>query len=106
MDASQKHSISPPVCDADLHQVVQNWLTYLADERGHAALSNEAYLRDLSQFLIFLAHKLGRPVTLRDLSDMDAKTIRAFMASRRGKGIVSRSLARQMSALRMFFRWA
>jgi len=36
---------------------------------------------------------------------LDAKRFRAFMAARRHAGVSGRSLARTMSALRMFFRW-
>ena len=36
---------------------------------------------------------------------MPAKTVRGFLASRRRQGVESRSLARTLSALRVFFRW-
>ena len=42
---------------------------------------------------------------LADLARLDAKRFRAFMAARRRTGMQSRSLARTMSALRVFFRW-
>ncbi|MEL4881629.1 site-specific integrase, partial [Shewanella algae] len=57
------------------------------------------------QFLGFLAHHDGRAPTLETLALANAKTFRAFLAARRRQGISSRSLARTLSALRMFFNW-
>ena len=42
---------------------------------------------------------------LGDIACLDARRFRAFMAARRRTGMGSRSLARTMSALRVFFRW-
>ena len=73
------------------------------------AIENEntlqAYDRDLRQFLTWLKGELGHAPCLADLANLDARRFRAFMASRRRAGAQSRSLARTMSALRVFFRW-
>jgi integrase/recombinase XerC len=84
---------------------VGRWLDHLVLDRGHAELTREAYARDLSRFVGYLARHLGRSPVLADLSRLDAKTFRGFMASRRAAGASSRTLARTMSALRTFFRW-
>lgn len=89
----------------DLNDCVAHWLTHLAAERGHAGKTCEAYARDVRQFLTFLKGHYGRPPCLGDLDGLTLKIFRAFMASRRRDGAVSRSLSRTMSALRMFFRW-
>ena len=90
---------------SDLRDAVQAWLTHLASERGQSAATQEAYARDIRQFLGFLKQHTGHPPCLGDLARIDAKTIRAFLASRRKGGAVSRSLSRTLSALRMFYRW-
>jgi integrase/recombinase XerC len=64
-----------------------------------------AYERDLKQFLGWLRHRSGHVPTLGDLRQLDARTFRAFLASRRKAGVESRSLARSLSALRQLFRW-
>ena len=89
----------------DLREAVHGWLRHLTHERGQSAATRSAYERDLRQFLGFLKMHLGHPPCLGDLARHDAKTLRAFLASRRKSGAISRSLSRSLSALRMFFRW-
>ncbi len=89
----------------DLDRAVAAWLSHLAHERGYAGPTVDAYGRDLRQFLGFLGKHLGHAPCLGDLGRLDAKTVRAFLASRRRAGTQSRSLARTLSALRTFFRW-
>lgn len=90
---------------SDLRDAVTAWIAHLASERGQSAATQDAYARDVRQFLGFLKKHNEHPPCLGDLARLDAKTIRAFLASRRKSGAVSRSLSRTLSALRMFFRW-
>ncbi len=89
----------------DLKRAIDAWFAHLTHERGQSPKTLEAYERDLRQFLAFLKMHRGHPPCLGDLAAIDAKSVRAFLASRRKQGAVSRSLARTLSALRMFFRW-
>jgi integrase/recombinase XerC len=89
----------------DLRRTVSDWLAHLAHERGAADKTLEAYARDLRQFLAWLKGDLGHAPCLADLTRLDAKMFRRFMAARRRDGLTGRSLARSMSALRTFFRW-
>ena len=82
-----------------------DWLAHLAHERGAADLTITAYERDLRQFLGFLKRYWGIAPTLGAHATLDAKTFRAFLSGRRRQGASSRSLARTMSGLRMYFRW-
>jgi integrase/recombinase XerC len=93
------------VAAPDLKQAVEAWLAYLEVERQLSANTSEAYARDIAQFLAFLANHLNRLPTLPQLNALAARDIRAFLASRRGQGVGSRSLSRTLSALRMFFRF-
>jgi integrase/recombinase XerC len=88
-----------------LSQACDDWLSHLRHERASADLTVAAYERDLRQFLGHLKHHWGHPPTLAGLVKADARAFRAFLSARRRQGVSSRSLARTMSALRMFFRW-
>lgn len=90
---------------SDLKEAIQSWLFHLEHERGASQNTREAYARDVRQFLGYLKIHLQHSPCLGDLGRLDAKTVRAFLASRRKAGAVSRSLSRTLSALRMFFRW-
>ena len=90
----------------DASAVARKWLQSLASERRLAVKSREAYARDLSQFAGFLADHLQQPADIATLAATPLADFRSFMARRKANGIESRSLARQVSALRSFFRFA
>jgi integrase/recombinase XerC len=91
---------------ADSAKIARDWLGALKSERRMAAKTLEAYCHDISQFAGFIANHLGQPATAQILTELTASDFRSFMANRRTAGIQSRSLARQMSAIRSFFRHA
>ena len=89
--------------DAFIRTQLEGWRRDLGAVRRLAPKTLEAYGRDLGQFMGFLAGHSGGPVTLATLKDLRAADIRAFLASRRGEGLGSRSLARSLSAEKSFF---
>jgi len=88
-----------------VREAVQGWLDYITIERQLADHTSEAYARDVSQFLAFLASHLNRLPDMQQLLALSARDLRAFLAARRAAGVGSRSLARTLSALRMFYRF-
>jgi integrase/recombinase XerC len=56
--------------------------------------------------MAFLSGHLGSSPNLKDLAALAPSDFRAFMAKRRSNDIGSRSLARQLSAIRAFYRHA
>lgn len=91
--------------DPDLRETVQGWMRYLESERQLAEKTQEAYARDLAAFIGFLARHLGGPPGLDDLKALEPRDFRSYLAQRRKDGLTSRSLARALSAIRMFFRY-
>jgi integrase/recombinase XerC len=81
------------------------WLSHLADERRMSPKTVEAYRRDATQFLAFLAEHLGGKPTLAQLARLTPADVRAFMAARRADGIGSRSLMRGLAGARSFARF-
>jgi integrase/recombinase XerC len=94
-----------PSAAADVVAEVVRWRAFLGSERRMSPKTVEAYARDTSQFLAFLAEHLGGKVTLARLIKLTPADVRAFMASRRADGIGSRSLMRALAGMRSFTRF-
>ena len=75
------------------------FLDMLMAERGAAAHTIEAYTRDISDFLAFLAAKGA------SAPSATADHVRAYLAGLAGKRLASTSRARKLSAIRQFFRF-
>ena len=71
----------------------------LMAERGAAAHTIDAYTRDLSEFLAFLAAK-GKAA-----ESATADHLRGFLAGLARRGLAPTSRARKLSAIRQFFRF-
>lgn len=91
---------------ADAAQIAVAWLAALKSNRRMSAKTLEAYARDFSQFSAFLAEFMNEPAGSAELAGLTASDFRSFMAKRRNGGVQSRSLARQLSAIRSFFNYA
>jgi len=81
------------------------WVAHLASERRMSAHTVEAYRRDVTQFLAFLARHLDGQPSLEALAAIAPSDVRAFMASRRAAGVGSRSLMRGLAGVRSFGRF-
>ncbi len=83
------------------------FLQHLAGERRLAEKTVESYQRDLSAFSSFLSSHLDKIVTLDDLRHLALRDFRAYLAYRqRGeKALSPSSIARQLSALRTFYKY-
>ena len=70
------------VGDANLRSAVQNWLRWLRDERRLSPHTVDAYVRDLSGFLTFMAGHLKGPLKLGGLAALAARDFRAWLDRR------------------------
>ncbi len=91
---------------SDASAAAQAWLSSLRTERRMSAKTIEAYARDLGQFATFMMDHLGGAPDNAALADLTVSDFRAFLARRRRDGVESRTLARQLSSLRSFYRHA
>jgi integrase/recombinase XerC len=89
---------------ADMSAEFLRWLAYLRDQKRMSPKTVEAYRRDVTQFLLFMADHLGGQPGLAALAELTPQDVRAFMASRRAKGIGGRTLMRQLAGARSFAR--
>jgi integrase/recombinase XerC len=79
---------------------VEQFLRYLAVERGASPHTLKSYRTDLADCAAFLTAR-----TLGSLTDADARTIRAYLAALHARGLARSSVARRLAALRSFFRF-
>lgn len=89
---------------ADLVVALKNWLSYLTQERRAAILTVEAYQRDVGDFLRFLSFYDGDAPNVARLGALTRADIRAWLAQRRGRGLVAASNARALSAVKSLAR--
>jgi len=84
-----------------VQEFVDAFLDYLTVERGLAENTRVAYRTDLAQFVSFLRRR-----GVNRLSEIQRQHILDFLFDQRqNRGLEPRSLSRQLSALRMFFRF-
>lgn len=102
--AQEGHPILP--IDRELQAAFEEWQSWLLHEKRLSEHSLIAYRQDLSQFFIAMSAHLGKALAPADLEQAGSGDFRAWMASRRQAGLSKSSLARALSALRNFYRWA
>ena len=89
----------------DLAAVLDAWGSWLEAEKQASDHTLDAYLRDLSAFLIFLRNYLGEDADLATLATLSPADLRGYLAARGAEGLARSSLARAMSSLRGFYRY-
>jgi integrase/recombinase XerC len=86
-----------------LREAIEQFIAHIASARGLSPHTVTHYRHDLEAFLAFLER--GRQTAaVGDASRVDEWLIRQFVARQHQSGLAPKSLARQLSALRSFFR--
>ncbi len=94
-----------PVSYPALLPLLESWQDYLRTERRVSSHTYDAYARDVTGFLVFLAEHLGRMPVRADLQNLRPVDFRSFLAKRRSDGLTPASVARTLSAVRAFFKF-
>ncbi len=92
--------LTPALTDA-----LARWLDHERALNGAAVNTIKAYQTDVLGFLAFIGRYHGDAQGLAPLSRITVTDMRAWMSHERGRGIVARSLARSLSAVKTFYRW-
>ncbi len=91
-------------------QLLDDFCLWILEERRLSLNSVAAYRRDIGLFLSFLCEHKQQSVSAKMLNTLSVADFRSFLAARRngcsGSPAGSRTLARNLSALRTFFGWA
>ena len=88
-----------------LRDALERWLTELGSVGGRADNTIEAYRTDVMGFLAFLQGFEGDALGTAHLGRITTRSMRAWMAHERDRGISARSLARALSATKTFISW-
>ena len=88
-----------------LNDALERWLAELASVAGRSEKTAAAYRLDVHGFLEFLQDYEGEALGTSAIARLDTRTMRAWMAHERGRGLSARSLARALSAVKGFVAW-
>ena len=86
--------------------LIAEYSAFLTDNRRMSPHSVRAYLATAERLIDFLREHSGAAVDRPALVKLTATDLRAFLAYRRGDGLINRSTARELSAIRHFLRFA
>ena len=90
-----------------LARAIDEFEGYIADARRLSERTVLAYRSDLDRFATFWERDFGEgSASTTPLSRVDTLAVRSYLASLHRSHLASRSLARHLSTLRSFFRWA
>ncbi|MBE2276126.1 MAG: tyrosine recombinase XerC [Rhodobacteraceae bacterium] len=89
-----------------LRAALADWLSRLSALDGASAHTVQAYRHDVLGWLAFLADHRGGAQPMQAVLETDSSDLRAWMAAERNRGVGARSLARALSAVKAFTRWA
>lgn len=90
---------------ASLAQQLAEWQDWLAHVRRTSEHTLRAYGQDVASYLSFLQTHLGESLSEEALAAVEARDIRAWLASRLKNGANHGSNARALSAVRHFYRF-
>jgi integrase/recombinase XerD len=83
-----------------MEQLLDQFLHYLIVEKGLSRNTIEAYSLDLTRFLDYLRGK-----GIQELRDIGKFDVRGFLLSLKRKDLSTKSIGRDLSAIRTFFRF-
>ncbi len=92
--------IAPALTDA-----LSKWLDHARAIDGAAENTLKAYQADVLGFLAFMGEHHGGQQGLGPIAKITVSDMRSWMARARSGGVGARSLARQLSAVKSFYRW-
>ena len=90
---------------ADLEYEYNNWINHLTNIKKLSQNSVISYKNDLSKFLIFFQDYIEKNIGLKEIENIEISEFRSFLTHRRNSEISSNSIARNISALKSFFKF-
>lgn len=91
--------------DSQMSEIIMCWQNWLRNTRRYSTHTLDAYSRDISNFINFVTQNKHSPLTINDFQNITIRTFRSFASQRIKQQIEKNSLAREISALKNFFKW-
>ena len=85
--------------------LVDDWLGVKSALEGSSSNTLVAYRRDVLDFLSFLTIHSGNKNGASQLDSIDQVSMRSWIAENRRSGKTSRSISRQLSSVKSFYKW-
>ena len=85
--------------------ILNEWLDLKSALEGSSQNTLVAYKRDLIDFFSFLTLHNGSKNGVRQLESIDQASMRSWIVESRRSGKTSRSIARQLSSVKSFYKW-
>ena len=85
--------------------LLDDWLDVKSALEGSSYNTLVAYRRDVLDFLSFLTIHSGNKNGASQLDSIDQVSMRSWIAENRRSGKTSRSIARQLSSVKSFYKW-
>jgi len=90
----------PQLTDNTWDQLLDQYLTYIDNERNYSSYTVMAYASDLNQFYQFLAQQ-----KISNFDQIDKIVLRSFLGFLKQHGIKSKSINRKIACIRSFFKY-
>lgn len=91
--------------DTQTQEIIRRWQEWLGNIKRYSQHTLDAYSSDVSEFISFIADRKQQNISLDDLQNCNVRTFRSFLSERTHKHIEKSSIARELSALKNFFKW-
>ena len=83
-----------------MYRVIDEYMNFLAVEKGVSINTLEAYGRDLNKYITYMDEQ-----GIGNIKDISSDDIVAFLGSLRNRGLVANSVNRSLAALRGFYKY-
>ncbi|MBV7255607.1 tyrosine recombinase XerC [Pacificimonas sp. WHA3] len=99
---------APPLAPSEkiATALARDWYAALEHNERRSPHTLRAYQATIARFFVFLQMHFGAEISANMLGALRVTDFRAYLAHRRAEALSNRSMAREVAALRSFFRWA
>ena len=91
--------------DSQMQEILRRWQDWLLNIKRYSSNTVSSYTQDIEAFIDMLHNQKKQLICLEDFAQADAHTFRSFLRERTSQHLEKSSIARELSALKNFFKW-